>query len=245
MAKPARQPRQRERQVQVRHGVLFAPTRARMQTPQTPCPAHRSAAPRRRGPTAWRRPAAPPPASPWPPGTRGSRGSPACLAGAKGLPRGRAAAGVRKLGEAPARGPAGWLPAWGDGWDAPAGLQPPSPAMRTTCISPTNRMTAGAAATMNMLRHADIGSATLTSSAPRMPRQIISWLRDPRVPRTLVGATWGGRGREGGAAWLWRVLLTMQAPTPAPQRSAVPHASPPRPMTRTAPLKCTAAPAPS
>jgi hypothetical protein len=67
--------------------------------------------------------------------------------------------------------------------------------------APRNRMIAGATATRNMLRHASIGSATLTSSAPRMPRQIISWFSDPSVPRTLVGATCARQAQgRGGAA---------------------------------------------
>lgn len=50
------------------------------------------------------------------------------------------------------------------------------------------RMTAGIADSHIMVRQAVGGYTTLTSSAPRMPRQMTSWLTLPRAPRTSVGA---------------------------------------------------------
>jgi hypothetical protein len=42
---------------------------------------------------------------------------------------------------------------------------------------------------MNMVLQLVTGRATFTTSAARIPRQIISWFREPRVPRIEVGAT--------------------------------------------------------
>lgn len=66
--------------------------------------------------------------------------------------------------------------------------------------SPRNRMAAGIAARLNMRRQSLTGRATLTSSAARIPRQIISWFSEPSVPRTDVGETWG-RTRHRISAW--------------------------------------------
>jgi hypothetical protein len=63
---------------------------------------------------------------------------------------------------------------------------------------PRNSSAAGTTASMNMVLQLVTGRATFTTRAARIPRQIISWLRDPRVPRMEVGATcgWGVGGRD-------------------------------------------------
>jgi len=56
-------------------------------------------------------------------------------------------------------------------------------------IPPPN-MTAGAAARVNMTRQSAEGMITLIRSAAKMPRQMDSWFKAPRVPRYRVGAIW-------------------------------------------------------